>query len=132
MLDWNTNLVVTITLSDSKGSQMLYNEAIAYNQANTTYSGDLYIYVEGIENPIIVNNISFFYASNQDYSNLTTISVISIDVSPEGRISIEAYADQVDSLLATSVIGITGEAEISIDGLVNQSATGQGQITINA
>jgi hypothetical protein len=111
---------------------MLYNEAIAYNQANTTYSGDLYIYVEGIENPIIVNNISFFYTSNQDYSNLTTISVISIDVSPEGRVSIEAYADQVDSLLATSVIGITGEAEISIDGLVNQSATGQGQITINA
>ena len=111
---------------------MLYNEAIAYNQANTTYSGDLYIYVEGIENPIIVNNISFFYTSNQDYSNLTTISVISIDVSPEGRVSIEAYADQVDSLLATSVIGITGEAEISIDGPVNQSATGQGQITINA
>ena len=111
---------------------MLYNEAIAYNQANTIYSGDLYIYVEGIENPIIVNNISFFYASNQDYSNLTTISVISIDVSPEGRVSIEAYADQVNSLLATSVMGITGEAEISIDGLVNQSTTGQGQITLNA
>jgi len=111
---------------------MLYNESIAYNQANTTYNGDLYIYVAGIENPIIVNNISFFFVSNQDYSNLTTISVISIDVSPEGIISIEANADQVQALLATSVIGITGEAEISIDGLVGASTTGQGQITLNA
>jgi hypothetical protein len=111
---------------------MLYNEAIAYNQAGITYAGDLYIYVASIENPIIVNNITFFYASNQDYSNLTTISVISVDVSPEGIVSIEAYADQVDSLLATTLIGITGEAEISIDGLVGTSSTGQAQITLNA
>jgi|694.fasta_scaffold121758_2 hypothetical protein len=109
---------------------MLYNEPISYSQANTTFNGDLYIYVASIENPIIVNNITFFFVSNQDYSNLTTISVISVDVSPEGRISVEAYADQVDSLLATSVIGITGEAEISIDGLVGASTTGQGQITL--
>jgi hypothetical protein len=109
---------------------MLYNEPISYSQANTTFNGDLYIYVASIENPIIVNNITFFFVSNQDYSNLTTISVISVDVSSEGRISIEAYADQVDSLLATSVIGITGEAEISIDGLVGASTTGQGQITL--
>ena len=109
---------------------MLYNEPISYSQANTTFNGDLYIYVASIENPIIVNNITFFFVSNQDYSNLTTISVISVNVSPEGRISIEAYADQVDSLLATSVIGITGEAEISIDGLVGASTTGQGQITL--
>ncbi len=109
---------------------MLYNEPISYSQANTNFNGDLYIYVASIENPIIVNNITFFFVSNQDYSNLTTISVISVDVSPEGRISIEAYADQVDSLLATSVIGITGEAEISIDGLVGASTTGQGQITL--
>jgi hypothetical protein len=109
---------------------MLYNEPISYSQANTTFNGDLYIYVASIENPIIVNNVTFFFVSNQDYSNLTTISVISVDVSPEGRISIEAYADQVDSLLATSVIGITGEAEISIDGLVGASTTGQGQITL--
>ena len=111
---------------------MLYNESIAYNQANTTYSGDLYIYVAGIENPIIVNGINFFFVSNQDYSNLTTIAVISVNVSPEGIISIEANADQVDALLATSVIGITGGAEISIDGLVGASTTGQGQITLTA
>jgi hypothetical protein len=108
---------------------MLYNEAITYNQANTTYTGDLYIYVASIENPIIVNNVSFFFVSNQDYSNLTTISVISVDVSPEGRISIEAYPDQVNALLGASMIGITGEAEITIDGLVNPSATGQAEIT---
>ena len=109
---------------------MLYNEAIAYNQTGTTYNGDLYINVASIENPIIVNNISFFFTSNEDYSNLTTISVISVDVSPEGRITIEAYADQVDVLLGATVIGITGEAEIAIDGLVNTSRTGQGQITL--
>jgi hypothetical protein len=111
---------------------MLYNEPIAYSQAGTSYTGDLYIYVASIENPIIVNNITFFFTSNEDYSNLTTIGVISLNVSPEGRISIEAYPEQVNALLGTSVIGITGEAEIAIDGLVNIGTTGQGQITINA
>jgi hypothetical protein len=111
---------------------MLYNEPIAYSQAGTSYTGDLYIYVASIENPIIVNNITFFFTSNEDYSNLTTIGVISVNVSSEGRISIEAYPEQVNALLATSVIGITGEAEIAIDGLVNIGTTGQGQITINA
>ena len=108
---------------------MLYNEPISYSQANTTFNGDLYIYVASIENPIIVNNVTFFFVSNEDYSNLTTIGVISVNVSPEGRISIEAYPDQVYALLEASVIGITGEAEIAIDGLL--STTGQGQITIN-
>jgi len=93
---------------------MLYNETIAYNQAGTTYSGDLYIYVDSIENPIIVNNITFFFPSNEDYSNLTTIAVISVNVNPEGGITIEAYRDQVDTLLGAKVIGITGEAQITI------------------
>lgn len=93
---------------------MLYNEGITYSQSGTTYFGDLYIIVPSIENPIIVNNVTFFFPSNEDYSNLTTIAVISVSINPEGGITIEAYDNQIDTLLGASVIGITGEAQITI------------------
>jgi hypothetical protein len=95
---------------------MLYNQPIAYNENNASYIGDLYIYVEGIQNPIIVNNITFFFPSNEDYSNFTTIEVISVNSQVEGLIIIEAYQSQVSALVNTEVIGIIGQTQITISG----------------
>lgn len=92
---------------------MLYNQPVAYD-SNYTYNGTLVITAPSILNPIIVNNVTFFYPTNEDYSNLTTIAVISIDTSVDGIITVEALDDQVSALASASVIAISGEAEITI------------------
>lgn len=92
---------------------MLYGQAINYD-SNYTYNGVLVINAPSILNPIIVNNVIFFYPTNQDFSNLTTIAVISIDTSVDGIITVEALDDQVSALASVSVIALTGEAEITI------------------
>jgi hypothetical protein len=92
---------------------MIYNQPIAYN-SNVTYSGVLVINAPSISSPIIVNNVTFFYPTNEDFSNLTTIAVVSIDTSIDGIITVQALDDQVTALASASVIAISGTAEITI------------------
>jgi len=92
---------------------MLYNQPVAYN-SNYTYNGTLVINAPSILNPIIVNNVTFFYPTNQDFSNFTTIAVVSIDRSVDGIITVQALDEQVSALSSATVIALTGEAEITI------------------
>jgi len=92
---------------------MLYNQPVAYS-SNYTYSGTLVINAPSILNPIIVNNVTFFYPTNQDFSNFTTIAVVSIDRSVDGIITVQALDEQVSALSSATVIALTGEAEITI------------------
>lgn len=92
---------------------MLYNQPVAYG-SNYTYSGTLVITAPSILNPIIVNNVTFFYPTNEDYSNFTTIAVVSIDRSADGIITVQALDEQVSALASASIIALTGEAEITI------------------
>lgn len=92
---------------------MIYNQPIAYN-SNVTYLGVLIINAPSISNPIIVNNVTFFYSTNEDFSNFTTIAVVSIDTSSDGTVRVNALDDQVAALVSASVIAITGTAEITI------------------
>jgi hypothetical protein len=123
---------------------MLYNEPITYSQTGFSYIGDLLIYAPSIETPILLNNITFFFPTSEDYSNLTTISVISIDTSSQGIVIIEAYENQLKALMDAKVIAITGQGEIAIDptgiydgqtrGLIDTrviETTAQAQITID-
>jgi len=92
---------------------MIYNEAINYNSSNVTYNGTLIINAPSLANPIILNNIVVFYATNEDFSNFTTIAVSSIDITGN-EISVEALDDQVEALASASIISISGDAEITI------------------
>jgi len=92
---------------------MIYNEAINYNSSNVTYNGTLIINAPSLANPIILNNIVVFYATNEDFSNFTTIAVSSIDITGN-EISVEASDDQVEALASASIISISGDAEITI------------------
>jgi hypothetical protein len=92
---------------------MLYNQPVAYS-SNYTYNGTLVINAPSILNPIIVNNVTFFYPTNQDFSNFTTIAVVSIDRSVDGIITVQALDEQVSALSSATVIALTGEAEITI------------------
>lgn len=84
---------------------MQYNSSLEYNNAGINYIGSLVISVPGISNPIILNNIKIAFAGSQDYSNLTTIAVLSIDVTPSGIITIETVEENLSAL--TSVEAIT-------------------------
>jgi hypothetical protein len=84
---------------------MQYNTGLEYNNAGISYIGALVIKVPGISNPIILNNIRISFAGLQDYSNLTTVAVLSIDVNPSGVITIETVKENLSAL--TSVEAIT-------------------------
>jgi len=95
---------------------MKYGEAIAYNSPNVSYNGTLIIYADSLISPIVLNNITIFYASNEDYSNLTTIGVLSIDVSPQGVVSIEVLDNDVSAISSAQVISVGVSGQISIIG----------------
>jgi hypothetical protein len=93
---------------------MIYNEAITYDSPNVSYNGTLIIYANSLINPIVLNNITIFYSSNEDYSNLTTIGVISMDISPQGIVSVEVLDKDVSAILSAQVISVGTPGEISI------------------
>lgn len=93
---------------------MKYGEAIAYNSSNITYNGTLAIYASSLLSPIILNNITIFYSTNEDYSNYTTIGILSLDTSPDGLISITVLDTDVAAIASAQVISINANAEISI------------------
>jgi hypothetical protein len=67
-----------------------YNQAnMGYNEQSVSYAGTLIINVEGLSNPIILNNINVITRFSQDDSNATTIGVISINYSPIGIVTLE-------------------------------------------
>ena len=95
---------------------MIYNEAITYDSPNVSYDGTLIIYASSLINPIILNNITIFYASNEDYSNLTTIGVLSIDINPQGIVSIQVLDEDVNAISSAQIISVGVSGEISIIG----------------
>jgi UTP-glucose-1-phosphate uridylyltransferase len=95
---------------------MKYGEAIAYNSPNVSYDGILIIYADSLINPIVLNNITIFYASNEDYSNLTTIGVLSIDINPQGIVSVEVLDKDVSAISSAQVISVGVSGQISIIG----------------
>lgn len=84
---------------------MQYNSDLLYENSGISYIGSLVIKVPGISNPIILNNIKIAFAGLPDYSNLTTIAVLSIDVNASGLITIETVQENLSAL--TSVEAIT-------------------------
>lgn len=95
---------------------MRYNEPIAYNASNVTYNGTVIVYASSLLSPLILNNITVFYANDEDYSNYTTIGVLSIDVDPTGIISVEVLDQDVSAISSAQVISIGASGEISILG----------------
>lgn len=93
---------------------MFYGSHINYNQSNYSYVGTLYIYVPGNPNPITVSNVSIFYATNEDYSNLTTITLVSLEIQSNAIITVIPENEDYTALLTAEVLYITGENEIAV------------------
>jgi hypothetical protein len=81
---------------------MLYNDSIAYNQSGLSYYGSLIINIAGISNPIIIGNVNVIQISAEDYSNATTIAVMSIDYTSSGVMTIQVSSSQAGAVYQAS------------------------------
>lgn len=111
---------------------MLYNDIINYNDPSTTYSGSVHIFVPGISSPIIIGSlvVAVLPFSEQDYSNATTIGVISYGLAPNGIFTIEATNDQAQAIANAEIIYIDSvSGETIVDGIQDQV---QALIDLNA
>lgn len=93
---------------------MLYNSNIEYNQSGLSYIGTIIINVLGLDSPIILSNLTVSVGISQDYSNNTTIAVISYNIEPEGILIVEATAAQASALIQSVATSATGTAEITL------------------
>lgn len=93
---------------------MLYNENITYDQSGISYVGTIIINVDGLSAPIIISNVNVAIATSQDYSNATTIAVISYDIYPEGIVTIQATQSQANALVEAVASSSSGTAEITL------------------
>jgi len=93
---------------------MLYNDTITYSQPNYSYLGTLVIYAPSLSSPIILNNITILIGGQEDYSNYTTIAVLSMEVSPSGYVTVEVLDEDVFALSSVQSISINNDSEISI------------------
>jgi len=95
---------------------MLYNDLITYNQTNITYTGTIQINVPGISNPIILNNVTVVVSTEPDYSNATTLGIVTYDFAPTGILTIEANQDQAEAISSADILYInSASGEISIE-----------------
>ena len=92
---------------------MLYNQSLIYDQPAFSYSGTLIINIEGISNPITVNNIYVITLTSQNDSNQTTIGVTSIDYAPSGIITVSAPIQQL-AIISQAITNSAYSGEISI------------------
>lgn len=92
---------------------MIYNSSVSYNDLNYSYSGTLIIYAPSLSSPIILNNITILTGGPEDYSNFSTITVISMNTSSTGVVSIEVLDENVSAIISAQTIAL-GDGEISI------------------
>jgi hypothetical protein len=95
---------------------MLYDTSIIYNQPNYSYSGTLIIYAASLSSPIVLNNVNIHIGSElEDYSNYSTIAVLSIDVLPFGTVTIEVLDQDLSAFVTVQSINILGSNEVYIE-----------------
>jgi len=94
---------------------MLYNDTIIYNQPGISYIGSLVIKIASISLPIVLNNINIVFAGAADYSNATTIAVLSIDIAPGGLITIETVEENLGALSSIETLTIYEGSIIGIN-----------------
>ena len=94
---------------------MLYDSPIAYAEPNIAYYGSLLITAPSLSAPITLNNIGIIFGGLEDYSNYTTVAVISMSVNSTGVVSLEVLDENVSALVSANTISI-GYGEVSIVG----------------
>ena len=93
---------------------MLYNDLIDYSQSGIQYDGTIILIIEGISNPVTLNDIKVNFGGKKDYSLATAIGVLSIDLAPTGVITIQALEKEGAALIQASEITIHSGTLVSV------------------
>jgi hypothetical protein len=96
---------------------MLYNANLTYSESGILYQGSLLISVSGISSPIFINNITIIIDPTDDYSNNTTIGIVSYGLKTTGIMSFEATNSQAEAISSAEVItlnSVSGEVTIQL------------------
>jgi hypothetical protein len=97
---------------------MLYNANITYNESGLSYFGALLISIPGILEPILVNNITILIDPLEDYSNNTSIGIVSYNLNPTGIMSFETTDFQAEAITASEIITLNSvSGEVTIQSL---------------
>lgn len=105
---------------------ILYNDSVAYDQSGFSYLGDLVLVVPGLDSSIVLSNVKIFYTENIDYSNNSTIGLITVDNKPFGVIEFQQIDENSYSTIqSVRILAVGSNSTISIDSgnLDNNSAS---------
>jgi len=95
---------------------MFYNNNLTYNESGLSYFGSLIISIPSIVEPILVNNITILIDSLEDYSNNTSVGIVSFNITPTGVMSFEATDFQAQAITQSEIItlnSVSGEVTVS-------------------
>lgn len=97
---------------------MIYNANITYNESGLSYLGSLLILTPSIIEPILINNITILIDSLEDYSNNTSIGIVSYDLSPTGVMTFQTTDFQAEAITASEIITLNSvSGEVTIQSL---------------
>ena len=101
-----------------------YNSAIAYNEQHFVYNGTLIISAPSLPHPITIGGVTVVVNPTQDYSNSTSVGIVSYDIMPTGIISIEATDSQYEAIVdSTLFILNTTSGELSVSNTQSHDST---------
>lgn len=86
---------------------MLYNSPITYSQASVFYAGAVSILAPSLTSPILINNITLLVFANEDYTNQTTIGIISLNYAPSGILEIQVLDEDVQAFFEVDQIAVS-------------------------
>ena len=86
---------------------MLYNSPITYNQASVFYAGAVSILAPSLTSPILINNITLLVFADEDYTNQTTIGIITLNYAPSGILEIQVLDEDVQAFFEVDRVAIS-------------------------
>lgn len=110
---------------------MRYNELILYNQNHITYNGSLLLKINGITNPVRVNDIQIIITNYEDLSNFTSAGIIQIDVIPTSELTFTLTDIQASAIVDVNniAISLTAEAHAKLVEAISSPEAGITNIT---
>lgn len=93
---------------------MLYDSPIMYSQPHVYYVGSVVVRAPSLSSPIILNNITLLVFAAEDYTNQTTIAVMSINYTSSGIVEIEVLDENVQAFFDSSRINALEGTTISV------------------
>lgn len=112
---------------------MLYNEpGILYGTPGLSYVGTLILNVTGTISPIIIEEATIIFDLKEDYSNATTIGLISIDTDPYGIMTFSTTDSQANAILQAETIIVYPDSEVAVIYGSNSSATAGAIISLES